>query len=229
MRSYVASIVTNGRTSVPCPYPLYPVPFCQVFCPAEWDYRLVRHVACFTAEEMRDTETAMTINYIGKDPTVLYCPGCCTWCSRSDPKVGRVRCFLCSERTGKDFLFCGHCLKEWTNAVDGVGTGGCGNKDCNSVEAKLEILRNSPVTQLYGGSWPTIRACPNCGILTNFLGHCTQMKCRMCDYCYCFLCLKGANSKKALKCIPYDSDCQRAPLQTVIPEWDGKKILADET
>lgn len=215
MRIYCQNLIDTGNTKFACPYPLFP--FLPGNCPVMWEYILVRYVACFTTKEMHDTEKTIAINFAGKDSITLTCPGCFTWCSKVDSKQTRLRCFLCTRETGKEFLFCGHCLREWKNARSGK----CANPECRSIEATLDILRNSPVTNLYGGTWPTIRLCPRCGILTEFMGQCSQIHCQVCGYYYCFLCLKGANSKAELQCIPYNSPCQRASLQTSIPEWDG--------
>lgn len=209
MRQYVQDALNYGAVEVRCPYR---------DCPAVWDYTLVRHVACYTAEELHNTEKTMVTNVVGKDTTSLTCPGCFTWCSPTDPKLHQLRCFLCTKATGREFLFCRHCLGRWRSFQ---GDSSCGNSGCNSIDAKLEILRNAPVSQRFGGTWPTIRACPRCGILTQYLGQCSQMHCRSCGHYFCFLCLKGAKGKAELACVPYDSDCQRAPLQVTIPQWDG--------
>jgi len=215
MRFYCQDRIDTGNTTFACPYTLFP--FLPGNCPAGWEYRHVRHVACFTTTEMRNTEKTIAINFAGKDSITLTCPGCFTWCSKVDSKQTRMRCFICTREIGKEFLFCGYCLREWKNARSGR----CANSECRSIEATLDILQNSPVTNLYGGTWPTIRLCPRCGILTEFVDGCSQIHCELCHYYYCFLCLKGANSKAELQCIPYNSPCQRASLQTSIPEWDG--------
>ncbi|KAH3877087.1 hypothetical protein DPMN_000944 [Dreissena polymorpha] len=83
-------------------------------------------------------------------------------------------------------------------------------------DSRLSILRECWKIQVAGVESPAIRACPGCWILIEHNEGCNQMTCR-CGQKFCFLCLKTANSNGAYQCVPVDSKCPVAPVQTQLP------------
>lgn len=157
---------------------------------------------------MHQTEKDILNNLLRKQSVVIFtCPSCNTWYIKAKVnQSNRLKCLVCTAT--KEYIFCGHCSRDRQNGNK------CGNPGCFFVNYdKQQILLTCPVKLIDGASCPSVRACPNCQIVTEYVDGCIQMWCTYCSSYFCFLCLDLAKTKRELKCKPYNSDCQRAPRQ----------------
>lgn len=206
MTEHCTQILNAGKYVFSCP---------ELGCDVEWQYFLVRHVACLTPSQMQEFEKRISENFIKREEEgVQRCPGCDIPCIRKDKTKNCVKCLYCSKKQGVEFLFCWKCLGTW-NAGNGDI---CGNTRCHGIDDRVTFLASCPnMLILDKFDAPSVRGCPKCGILIEYLCWCTQMHCKGCDHYFCFLCLEGAKTKEELKCNPYESTCKIAPRQTVLP------------
>ena len=208
MVDYCSDILSNGKFIFTCLDPK---------CDVEWNYFVVRHVASVsaTASKLEEFDKLVSENYLQRNIGMQKCPGYITWCFREDTSNNCMECPVCQQTSGhRESWFCWCCLGKWKS---GVGGKNCGNLNCNGVDKRIAILANCPDKLILGRSSPSIRGCPKCGLLIEYLEFCSQMNCRACKHFFCFFCLKGANTKLELTCHPYKSQCQIAARQTVLP------------
>ena len=202
MSELARSILSAGFYIFQCPNPT---------CKREWDYFLVRHVAALSEEEMQEIEGKLAENYAQKAMGVQQCPGCRSFCMRNDPKLNCVKCPVCAQ---KNLLseFCWSCLHPWIAAKKDQNR--CGNPVCDGGDPRLRYLREAPKTKIYEVMCPSIRACPNCGILIHHESGCKHMQCTGCKKQFCFVCLGKPDEKGNWMCGRYNSKCNPAEVQT---------------
>ena len=206
MVDYCSDTLSNGKFIFTCP---------DLECDVEWDYFVVRHVASVsaTASQLEEFDTLVSENYLQRNSKMLQCPGCMTWCFKDDVS-NCVDCPICRQKYGLGSRFCWCCLGRWRGESRGKF---CGNVNCDGVDRRIIILAVCPDRLIVGRWCPSIRGCPKCGLLIEYLECCTQMNCRGCKHYFCFFCLKGANTKLELTCYPWVSQCQIAARQTALP------------
>src|SRR6218665_279448 len=153
MTSYCQSVLSRGQFKFYCPSVDEAG---KGNCNREWDYFLVRHVACLSTDEMKEFEKKISDNYLKKADGIQICPGCKTWCFKGDDTGNYVRCPLCRKN------FCWACLRDWFGSSNGQS---CGNSDCDGRDSRTRILSNCPTKEIKGClACPTMRACPKCGM-----------------------------------------------------------------
>lgn len=205
MTGYFRNILDSGKFKFPCPAPN---------CNSEWEYFLVRHVACLSDEEMRSFEKELEKNFLDKEKGTQKCPGCKTWCIR-DPGTGnRVRCPICTKNRRKKFDFCWVCLNDWKRFRS---SGPCGNPGCDGKDPRIQILATCATKRInYCHECPSIRGCPQCGILIEHKDKCGHVSCNNCNLGFCFICMKE-KTDGAWQCKPYLGACNMSPRQTSLP------------
>ena len=200
MTEYFRNILSKGEFKFICP---------THNCNQEWDYFLVRHVACLTEEEMCEFEKKLARNFLERERGNQMCPSCKTWCIRDSNAGNRVRCPICTTNTGKKFDFCWLCLKKWKRFLS---SGSCGNGGCDGKDKRLGILANCPTKRInLCASCPTIRGCPGCGLLIEHQDKCGHVSCRNCSCKFCFVCLREDKDGNA-QC-NFLGTCKLAPRQ----------------
>src|SRR6218665_1689577 len=152
-------------------------------CNREWDYYLVRHVACLSTDEMKEFEKKISDNYLQKANGMQKCPECSTWCYKGPGTGNYARCRLCN----KDF--CWACMGNW---IGPSNRRSCGNFDGDGRDCRTRILAECPTKKIGGcQACPTMRACPKCGMLTEHKDACAHVTCPTCGYGFCCICLQG--------------------------------------
>lgn len=199
----------KGQFQFICPSPGPPP------CNFQWEYFIVRHVARLTSGELAEFEKKIGDNYLDKAKGMQRCPGCQVFCYRGEGVRAAVRCPLCTKNTGKNFDFCWWCRGKWTPSSSNTP---CGNPGCYGKDKRLSILANCPTKEIYNcKNCPTIRGCPQCGILIEHKEKCAHVPCSNCSgYGFCFICLKEKRGDK-WQCSPWDGTCVLQPRQTTLP------------
>lgn len=191
MTVYCQSVLSEGKFKFYCPS--------DYNCNREWEYFIVRHVACFSPDELKEFEKRISTNYLEKTKGFQLCPGCGTWCYNEDGNRNHVECPLCKKN------FCWACSGDWIGSSNGQSCGGC--------EIRTRVLANCPIKVIAGcQACPTKRACPNCGMLTEHKGTCARLTCVCCGHHFCFICLRGKSSAGAWSCA-LTGTCTLAPRQ----------------
>src|SRR6218665_684941 len=214
MTSYCQSLLTEGKYKLYCP-----AVNCmgKGICNREWEYFLVRHVACLTPDEMHEFEKKIAENYLKKASGMQKCPGCQIWCFRA-PEVRNncVRCPLCTKNNGVGFDFCWACENEWRSSTS---SGGCGNLDWDGNDKRLRIVATCITKKINSClECPSIRGWPKCGILIEHKDACGHVNCTNCECAFCFICLKvKKKTDPNFQCLPWDGTCVLAPRQTSLP------------
>jgi len=205
MRDYCLHEVKNGRYTIACP---------DRSCNRIWEYFLVRHVmACLDDATRLKIEKLLTENYISLGRGYRQCPGCNTWCIPVNEGELRLQCPACSRTLGRAFVFCWACQRQWK----GTTARRCGNERCDGKDPRIHILSAAETMSVDNiPGCPSIRACPNCGLLINLKEGCRHMTCISCRVEFCFICLKRWRHHHFLS-----AACQIAPVQTVLldPLW----------
>ena len=202
MRQYVLSEVKKARYTFVCPHP---------HCKQVWEYFLVRHVACLDDKTRSTIEKNVTENYISQGRGFQQCPGCQTWCVPFDEGEILLRCDVCSRDLGRPYEFCWACLRQWKGISiksKSIIIKGCGNEGCDEKDPRIRILtvaEKMSVENIPG--CPSIRACPNCGLLINLKGGCRRITCTNCKAEFCFMCLRRWNQYHDVR------TCFVAPVQ----------------
>jgi len=143
---------------------------------------------------------------------IQECPSCSVFCMRKNTKDKRVICLSCSKGTSM-YEFCWYCLGKWQTS----GITNCGNSSCSGEDPRFKILKEAPLKVIVGlKDCPSIRACPNCGILIQHEKACKHMVC-ICGQKFCFICLKTPNASGNYNCGTYNSHCTISEIQKVIP------------
>ncbi|KAK7117964.1 hypothetical protein R3I94_023247 [Phoxinus phoxinus] len=171
----------DGQTEFKCP-----------LCSKQWPYDEVRKLAKLTIDEQMAFEDTIGTNTVKEIVEFRDCPGCGSFVERLNASNLCVQCSICTVKTGKPFLFCWQCLREWRGARPRADQ--CGNVGCTINQ---ELLRDCPMISLSSVrdvQCPAIRACTSCGLLIehNNDGY-KIMTCHACNYRFCFICLKAAN------------------------------------
>ena len=209
MEDYALDVLlTKGKTSFVCPS--YPD------CDVEWPYNVVKHVACLSVNQTQEFDLRMSENYIKKDADTQTCPSCSAYIYKGCCTIeNRVQCLSCLHFNGKVFEFCWVCLKEWTNRRSKID---CGNPDCDEMVKRIKLLAECPTMMICDRMCPSVRGCPNCGTLIEFIDACNQMQCEACEQYFCFLCLHHSSPTPDTICVSYRSRCRVADRQTTLPK-----------
>ena len=210
MSNYFTTGIEKGFTKFECPN-----------CGKDWQYFCIRHVlsAKYGNQELHAFDMKMQEIYMIQKPGVQQCPFCHHHCEWQSDSNDRVVCVVCTKKNGKTTEFCWKCLNPWR------GNQHCGNKECGSLESKLELLQTCE-TKTIGEvpNVPSVRACDKCGALINHKEACKHMKCR-CGYEFCFICLGKLDEKTRMwPCGSYLTPCQVASRQTSVTQGTGELI-----
>lgn len=202
MTSYCQSLLSEGRVKFFCPS--VDSKTGKSNCGKEWEYFLVRHVACLSDDENQAFEKKISDNYLQKADGLQQCPSCTVWCFK-DSKMGNfVRCPMCKTD------FCWACLRDW---IASNNSRICGNPDCDGRDNREKILAECPLKKINEcAECPSIRACPRCLLLVEHKDMCGHMSCPDCQYGFCFICLRGKTSSGDWPCPPV-GNCPLAPRQ----------------
>ena len=212
MAQHVESVLKEGGYIIQCP---------GYGCLAMWPYFVVRYIiATFAYSCLEDDprleqlDRMITENSLGFRPCHKTCPSCNTWCYKDKASCICLECPICR------FKFCWICSQQWTEDENNGSC--CGNQGCNGVDRRIEILRNCQMVTIQGKECPSVRACPNCGVLTRYERNadpnhrCQQTKCKSCKYVFCFLCVKAPFEGRI--CHPSAQQCVVAEPQTQFPD-----------
>lgn len=209
LTAYCRSLLTSGKCQFHCPYI---DPNDGSYCGKIWEYFQIRRLAVLTTEEKEEFEKKLSQNYMRKASGIQECPKCTTFCVRQNKKDRRVICLFCS-KDGTRYEFCWYCLGDWSNESS---TSICGNLACTGEDPRLKILRDAEKKEIVGlRGCPSIRACPNCGLLINHTKACKHMVC-ICGQKFCFICL-AVPVDDEYQCGTFNSHCTIAEVQTSIP------------
>ncbi|XDV53606.1 hypothetical protein PO909_022063 [Leuciscus waleckii] len=171
----------DGQTEFKCP-----------LCHEQWPYDEVRTLAKLTLEEQAAFEDKIGTNTVKKIVDFRDCPGCGSFIERLNASSLCVKCSVCAERTGKPFLFCWQCLREWKGPRPRADR--CDNEGCTINQ---ELLKDCPMislTSVRDVQCPAIRACTSCGVLIEHTKNGYKiMTCNACNNQFCFICLKPAD------------------------------------
>ena len=206
MELYCDEILGKGGYRFLCPYV---GPDGGSRCNSEWEYFLVRHVAMLSSDQQRGFESRICENYVTRSNGIQKCPGCNVFCMRQDTTNQCVRCIVCTRKKGKTFQFCWFCLRE-------IQILKCENPQCDGSDPRIRYLKTCDMKEIYGVSCPSLRGCPECGILIQHDKYCKHMTCSKCNHGFCFVCLKPAKNGR-YQCGSYRSPCPVAPPQTTLP------------
>ena len=210
LTAYCESLLNANKFRFFCPY----ISPSGAYCGSEWDYVIIRRLAVLTYDEKKLFETKITENYLRKAIGIQECAKCNSLCERQNKEDRRVICPVCTRKQRVKFEFCWYCLKEWKN---GSSTEECGNGGCTGEDHRLKILSSAAKKTIVGvANCPARRACPSCGMLIEHIQACKHMAC-ICGQKFCFICLKMPAANGSYQCGSYNSRCQVAPIQKVIP------------
>ena len=210
LMSYAWSEVSyNGKVEFHCP-----------LCNAEWSLKEIQRYGNAREREITLLQEGLSENAIRNDTSVWECPGCDNYCCRKDTSKNVVFCRICSNM-GKTSTYCCHCLQEWKKkGSDTI----CGNDNCNAGNVTA-ILQQAPLVspQYLPGDikTPSKRACVECGVIIELVGHCKHMTCRLCKTDFCFVCLRRKIDGFWM-CRNYSTPCTPAPVQQRIPVRKAK-------
>lgn len=211
LTQYCSSLLKEGKWRFFCPHITRDQP--AKYCNQEWDYLQIRRLAALTEDEKEEFEDKIAKNHLFKGLGIQECPKCKSMVERKDKKDVQLRCTVCSEKDGKTYEFCWHCLKEWYNQNSRTQ---CGNADCSGEDKRLKALRECPRKKIgVVEGCPCYRACIFCGSLIEHTEACKHMHCR-CGKDFCFVCLKPRDNN-GWKCGGSGDSCLVAPVQTMIP------------
>ena len=222
LTEYCRSELGLGKHSIICP---------SQSCDREWSYSVVRQVAPPTEVDLQLFDVTVTENYFRSTAGFQKCPRCSVWSYR-EPKpvtaIGKtlslVVCPLCTKMrpSGSPYEYCWYCHNERKSGESNH----CGNADCltsSGIESRIAYMMSCPLITIYrpDGSGtavvgcPSVRACPVCSFLHEFIGGCKHMPCVSCGskFKFCFFCLKYSEDGK-VPCNPWEDNCQLAPMQT---------------
>ncbi|RIA79578.1 hypothetical protein C1645_794102 [Glomus cerebriforme] len=211
LTAFCRSLVNEGKFQFFCPYTN---PTNDVRCRAEWQYIDIRKIGLLTDDEREYFESKISENYSLRALGAQECPQCSTYCERGDKNRTSVICLKCSRKPDAgEFAFCWYCLHE-VGRLNGYR---CNNSLCGGVDPRLAILKNAIKKQVGNVSGvPSCRACPKCGTIIEHDRNCKHMKCP-CDQEFCFICLGLRDPQAGWSCGTFNSVCNIAPVQTIIP------------
>uniref|UniRef100_A0A672SMS2 RING-type domain-containing protein n=1 Tax=Sinocyclocheilus grahami TaxID=75366 RepID=A0A672SMS2_SINGR len=176
----------NGQVELKCP-----------ICTKVWPYGEVRTL--LTHKEQLYFKDTLRENAAKKMIDIKGCPGCGSFVERKDSANLCVQCPFCTVKIGKKYEFCWQCGGNWkgprprTDKCDNLG---CSNSDLKMLrDCKMITLPHSKDQII---QCPSIRACPDCGMLIEHtLEGCKMMACFNCKRSFCFVCLKSSDCCKS--------------------------------
>ncbi|XP_048018108.1 uncharacterized protein DDB_G0292642-like [Megalobrama amblycephala] len=171
----------NGQVELKCP-----------ICTKVWPYGEVKTL--LTHQQQLYFKDTLRENAAKKMIEIKGCPGCGSFIERKHSSNLCVQCPFCPVKMGKTSEFCWQCGRNWkgprprTDKCDNLG---CSNSDLNMLrDCKMISL---PLSGDKNIQCPSIRACPDCGMLIEHTGGCKNMVCCNCKRRFCFICLKSSN------------------------------------
>ncbi|XP_052084224.1 uncharacterized protein LOC127721492 isoform X2 [Mytilus californianus] len=206
LTEYCRSVLLSGKLEFRCPH-MNPEP-----CDELWEFSIVKKCAALTAEEQREFETKLSMNYLSNFIGMQQCLQCQSFCARVNEETVRTLCLVCTKKGNSAVEFCWSCRRTWQTSI----STDCGNFNCPSEDPRKKILRECKEKEISGINCPTIRACPKCGLMIEHIDGCKQMQCT-CKQKFCFLCLQMANNQGAYICGSTYNKCEKAPAQVEIP------------
>jgi hypothetical protein len=97
----------------------------------------VKYVSVLDETELSTIERKLNENYARRSIGVQQCPGCQTFCMRTNSSDRVVRCIVCSKRGGA-YDFCWSCLQR-TSSYNR-----CDNPQCDGRDPRLRFLQVCP-------------------------------------------------------------------------------------
>ena len=204
LMDYAWSEVSNyKRTEIKCP-----------LCSTEWPFDVIVRYGGAIKRELEQLELGITFLSFNRSNDINQCPRCQSYCTRIKTNDSSVKCVVCSRKSRSQFIFCWHYLKEWKGPLP---SSNCGNDGCDDSE-KLAQLRNCGKTMVRYINIEIFkeRACPSCGTIIELTKGCKHVDCEVCKVKFCFVCLRK-KINGCWQCGSYNTKCDPAPLQTVIP------------
>ena len=208
MRDYCSIELKMGKSAIKCP---------AFNCNEIWPFfacrTVMRSATTSTSRERKEMEKQISINYISGLRGVEPCPVCHYFLEKpEETETDQVSCPKCAkdDRLG---YFCWFCKKPWISDSNLK----CGNADCDNGASKLKILATCPEKIIVDRSAPSVRGCPNCGLLIYHIDQCNCVNCPGCRNFFCFFCLDIGETEDDLchyKDIPR---CIIAPRQVTLP------------
>ena len=185
--------------------------FCPV-CPRILSIEDIIKFGLPTEEEKQCIMTALSVNFC-ESQDIVQCPNCSSYYQRINSECPRMECIVCAMK-GRKNVFCWYCLREWKKVSKYQDS--CGNSNCRRKD--FEALRNCPKEnrKRYAGELitiPTLRACPHCFTIVEYVKSSYHMNCRNCSKIFCFICLEK-EIDGAMLCISHKKiACWPAPVQ----------------
>ncbi|CAG8462728.1 4986_t:CDS:2, partial [Scutellospora calospora] len=167
----------------------------DVRCRAEWQYTDIRKLGLLTDDEREHFESKISENYSFRALGAQECP------KLTSSVIGSA------SHAVREAIRIGHRL-------DGYH---CNNNLCGGIDPRLAILKNAVTKEVGNVSGvPSCRACPKCGIIIEHDRKCKHMTC-LCGQEFCFICLGQRHPQNGWSCGTFNSVCEIAPVQTIIP------------
>ena len=152
-------------------------------------------MALLTPTEQNYIELKLSLNWIQQNPKYIECVNCLHHIERKSLTTPYISCRLC-EKNLSPFEFCIKCCQKWKNNKNSQD---CGNSGCK-IDHRLAILSNAQKIQIRDHLLPSIRCCPNCGILIEKdekPTYCKTINC-LCGMIVCFICLSFCNKESIM-------------------------------
>ena len=186
---------------------------CSVILPLSEIFRFVT-----ISEDKKASITKAISTNLSISEGKVQCPSCKSYCERQNNS--QVKCSTCTHGSYYYFpyIFCSYCCEKWKDPSD---LQNCGNKDCSRNE--MYVVTHPPMTHFTGAGGklvevPTIRMCPKCATVIEHKGGCSQMRCWICGFNFCLICLRELSRNGGLcTTATYNISitCNLAPIQKV--------------
>ncbi|XP_073866844.1 probable E3 ubiquitin-protein ligase RNF144A-A isoform X3 [Macaca fascicularis] len=215
LKLWCLQLIKQGKYTLHCPAEVK-----GKKCGAQWLYPEVRRCTQLSDSEQQEFEQGLAQAAMRRYCNLKVCPGCRSLVERKDPAELRVHCTVCCTIRGVPYDFCWQCMQAWKGPM--LSSNRCGNEDCR--DPILHILATCATKDLPDSSiqgCPSIRACPECGLLIEHKERCKYVTCSRCDTKFCFACLETAQACEAAKPASWFKRCAKplAPRQSHVPVW----------
>ena len=165
-------------------------------------------------EEAKRSMTKAIEDNLANSEGKVRCPSCTNYCQRQIVCQSQVKCDNCTITSFLPYIFCWYCSGKWK---DTSNYRTCENYSCEII--KLNMIINPPMIDFNGRDGrkvtvPQIRICPQCSTFIELRHGCSQMRCRICNNHFCFICLKKVGTCNTAT---YNGSitCTPAPKQTI--------------